>query len=172
MTKRRPSIEEQVEALAKTLWESPYSNYVRDLLREIQGKIVASSIPGKKGYLLCFGDGSWLACYLTSGKMRWKVGAEEPGPSELRLVGAPRAGSSAAPSSDAAQRRRVTRGGTGKKPYIMTAELTPSHGWPVTNVTIGIKSFSLCFPRGMQLQPRIRSTPSGGKLLRVYWERW
>ncbi|MBI3097377.1 MAG: hypothetical protein HYY93_03895 [Planctomycetes bacterium] len=158
----RRTPDEQIEELAKTLWESPYSDYVRGLLKEIQGKVVASSIAGQKGYLLGFGDGSWVACYFANRRMQWRVGAEEPARPELRLIGGRPRG----------QTTRRARPKSGPSPYSMESELASAHGWPVTNLTIGVKSFSLCFPRGMQLQPKIRATPSGGKALRVYWERW
>lgn len=156
---------EVIEALER-IEKSPYSARIRALGRALRGKIVASSLAERGGYLLSFQDGSWVACFLDPAeeKMDFRQGEGAPPPELRTLLDPPGIGDGALPLGIEA-------------PYAdeacpMARELRESHGKPVTGVSIGEDSFNLCFPEQRELDAMVLRDRRGRLVLRIFWEQW
>ncbi len=155
------------EALIRTrladLLASTYVDSIKPLNAKVQGKVIRTSQGGSTGYILYFGDDTYLLAYLSNSQLCWKVGSGQPSPSDTSLIH-----SVHYPDLSAPQNVKV--------PYAneennIAAEVAKAHGQMVKGIAYGEDTFNLVFPDGHEIDATL--LPSADrKGLRVFWEQW
>jgi len=156
--------EKEFTEIVEKLTSSDYFNYVSGLNTFVIGKRVSSSLSGNSGFLLTFGDNSWVICFLQDDILKWKFGQESYSESVLKLL-------------------NNAEFGNGKYkvladlPYadekcFIEEEIKKSYGLEINGLSIGERSFNFCFPNKMELDVMLFPDEKGKFTLRVFWEQW
>lgn len=143
--------------------KSTYYQDISDLGSKIRGKTIINSQGGPTGYLLNFSDNTWMLSFLSNGYQNGLLGDGVPtafqlgflnnlsyqdgkGPLELNLPYAQEV-------NDIGQAAQNT------------------HGKTVRGISIGERSFGVCFPDGLELEGHVFLKDTLWTL-RVFWEQW
>ena len=156
--------EQEFRAMLNRVMNSPYSTYVKEKTKCIEGKTVTSSISGCSGYILIFNDGSYLVCYLNENKLDLVWGSGKIKNIFMEKINSSLFGDASKPLSVDLPYANESCG--------ISNEVNKSHGQTITGIAIGEKTFNICFPEGMELDAMIVPDSNGKDSLRVFWEQW
>jgi hypothetical protein len=151
------------EAIRRILYSDYYPS-LRPLLPAVKEKVVADSLAGTSGFVLCFKDGSWVASYLAGETLSYELGEGTPPEATLARLNNPAFGDASRPL-------------TVDLPYAnescdIAAEVKKVHGRVIKGLTFGERTFNFRFPDGLELDTSIVPDPSGKIALRVFFEQW
>jgi hypothetical protein len=151
------------EAIGRILGSSYYRS-LQELASAVHGKTVAGSRAGTSGFLLFFGDGSWVASYLAEDYLRYEMGEGEPPQGVLDRLESAACGDARQPLGNGLP--------YGNEPCDIAAEVAKSQGQTITGLAYGERCFNFCFPDGWELDTMIVPDRSGRTALRVFFEQW
>jgi hypothetical protein len=146
--------------------DSTYTAHIQDLGEQLDGRVVADSSGGHSGYLLRLTDGGYVAVWLDSdlSRMEFSTGVGDPPADPIGLLSNPTIPAASAPLDVDLP--------YANEPNDISGEARRTHGQPITGVAVGARTFSLCFPSGMELEGTVVPTADGRLALRVFYEQW
>ncbi len=154
----------ELQQRAESLFQGDYFEYLQPLQASVVGKTVVSSQAGTSGFLLSFGDDTWVAAYLSGGRLEFELGHGTPQTLTLDRLSSQQAGDASKPLGHDYP--------YGWEPCDIGGEVLRSHGQPVVGLAYGKDCFNFCFPNGVELDTNVVKDPQGRTALRVFWEQW